>query len=119
MFINPGHALNGEPDPGAVNEDLGLRECDLAAAMGLKAAKFLEMAGCEVRLLQSHNLSGEAPHFPNVTAEANGWQADLFVSIHCNASRLHNARGFESCCYSIDSEAGKGTMVTIRLPKGA
>ena len=35
---------------------------------------------------------------------------DLFVSIHCNASRLHNARGFESYCYCIDSEAGKAAF---------
>ena len=92
---------------GAVNEALGLRECDLAFDMGSRAARFLEMAGCEVRLLQSHNLCGEAPGFQNVVAEANGWQADLFLSLHCNASRLHNARGFESYCYSIGSEAGK------------
>ncbi len=77
-----------------------MRECDLAMDIGSRA-------GCEVRLLQSHNLAGEAPGFQNVTAEANCWGADLFVSIHCNASRLHNGRGFETYCYSLDSEAGK------------
>jgi N-acetylmuramoyl-L-alanine amidase len=29
------------------------------------------------------------------------------VLIHCHATKLHNARGFETYCYSIDSEAGK------------
>ena len=107
VFINPGHAQGGLPDPGACNKELGLRECDIALTIGSLAGKALTAAGCEVRLLQSHNLAGEAPGFQNVTAEANAWGADLFVSIHCNASRLHNARGFETYCYSIDSEAGK------------
>lgn len=107
VFINPGHAQGGLPDPGACNMELGLRECDIALTIGSLASKALTAAGCEVRLLQSHNLAGEAPGFQNVTAEANAWGADLFVSIHCNASKLHNARGFETYCYSIDSEAGK------------
>jgi len=106
VFINPGHAQGGLPDPGAVNEALGLRECDLAMTIGSLAGKELEEAGCQVRLLQSHNLMGEAPGFQNVTAEANAWDADLFVSIHCNACERHNARGFETYCYAIDSEAG-------------
>ena len=110
VFINPGHARGGMPDPGAVNEALGLKECDIAMEIGSKTARFLERAGCQVRLLQSHNLAGESPGFQNVTAEANDWWADLFVSIHCNASRLHNARGFESYCYDVDSEAGKAAF---------
>ena len=110
VFINPGHARGGLPDPGAVNEELGLRECDVAMDIGLQVEDYLQQAGCQARLLQSHNLCGEAPGFQNVVAEANGWQADLFLSLHCNASRLHNARGFESYCYSIDSEAGKAAF---------
>ncbi|SEH21834.1 N-acetylmuramoyl-L-alanine amidase family protein [Selenomonas sp. KH1T6] len=110
VFVNPGHAASGEPDPGAVNAELGLRECDLARAVGERAAEFLEMAGCEVRLLQSHNLAGESPGYQNVTECANSWGADLFVSIHCNASRLHNARGFEAFCYDADGEGGKAAF---------
>ena len=34
VFINPGHARGGLPDPGAVNEELGLRECDMAMDIG-------------------------------------------------------------------------------------
>ena len=34
VFINPGHAPNGNPDPGAVNGNTGLRECDVALAVG-------------------------------------------------------------------------------------
>ena len=32
VFINPGHAPNGYPDPGAVSN--GVRECDVVANVG-------------------------------------------------------------------------------------
>ena len=36
VFINPGHASNGEPDPGAVNEVLGLKESQVVWEIGLQ-----------------------------------------------------------------------------------
>jgi len=36
IVINPGHAPNGNPDPGAVNNNTGLRECDVALSIGKK-----------------------------------------------------------------------------------
>ena len=103
VFINPGHALGGNPDPGCLNTALGLRECDLAITYGSLAASYLETAGCTVKLLQSHNLRGESPGWPCVVDAANGWPADLFVSIHVNAG---GGRGPETYCYQIPSEAG-------------
>ncbi|MBE6073602.1 MAG: N-acetylmuramoyl-L-alanine amidase [Selenomonas ruminantium] len=85
VFINPGHALGGNPDPGCVNPALHLRECDLTITYGSLCGKYLEAAGCEVRLLQSHNLAGESPGYPCVVEAANAWEADVFVSIHVNA----------------------------------
>ena len=96
VFINPGHAAGGNPDPGAVNLEENLRECDIALTVGSLAGKFLEKAGCRVRLLQSHNLATESPAYPSVTGEANRWLADIFVSIHVNAG---GGRGAESFCY--------------------
>ena len=84
IFINPGHALGGNPDPGAVNKALGIRECDIAMTLGSFVANHLELAGEEVRLLQSDNLMGES-YGPCVVQEANDWPADMFLSIHCNA----------------------------------
>ncbi|MBQ7478539.1 MAG: N-acetylmuramoyl-L-alanine amidase [Selenomonadaceae bacterium] len=97
VFINPGHALGGHPDPGAVNHELGIRECDIAMTVGSLAANFLSLAGHEVSLLQSDNLMGESEG-PNVTARANAWGADVFVSIHCNAAD-GTARGTETFCW--------------------
>lgn len=104
VFINPGHALGGDPDPGCVNEKENLRECDIALTVGSLAGKFLEEAGCKVTLLQSHNLAGESPGYPCVTDEANHSLADLFVSIHINAG---GGRGAETFCYWQHGEGGR------------
>ena len=65
VFLNPGHAPNGHPDPGAVNEETGLRESDVALAVGKSAASYLNAAGVETELLQSDSNAAEAE-------EANG-----------------------------------------------
>ena len=96
VFINPGHSLGGNPDLGCVNRAENLRECDIALTVGSIMGKFLEEAGCTVSLLQSHNLGGESPEFPNVTDTANHSLADAFVSIHVNAG---GGRGAETFCY--------------------
>lgn len=89
IFLNPGHSPNGIPDPGAVNPDSGLRECDVAMKIANEVALFLRKVNYEVKLAQSDSLL-------DVVNWANDWDSDLFVSIHCNASATHNARGGES-----------------------
>ena len=37
VFLNPGHASGGHPNPGAVNSESGLRECDVVLAVGQSA----------------------------------------------------------------------------------
>lgn len=86
VFINPGHALNGNPDPGACNDETGLRECDVAMNVGQLVKKYLEQAGCPTELLQSDNLVGESPEYPCIVDTANSSGIDMFISIHCNAA---------------------------------
>jgi N-acetylmuramoyl-L-alanine amidase len=95
VFLNPGHAPNGQPDPGACG--CGLRESDVAAEIVELAAAYLEAAGVETEVLQSDSLSEIAN-----TANASG--ADIFVSVHCNAFN-GAAHGTETCVYSLGSEA--------------
>ena len=88
VFLNPGHDL--VHDSGAVHPRTGLRECDVAAAVGDLVRGYLENAGCEVRMLQSDNLNWESDYVDrqdcSVCDCANAWPADVFVSIHCNAA---------------------------------
>ena len=102
VFINPGHAPNGQPDPGALNDFFNLRECDIALSIGKLVQRFLIRAGCKVKLLQSNNLNGESPG-ENIVQTANNWEADIFVSIHCNACDS-SARGAETLVYNLTGE---------------
>jgi N-acetylmuramoyl-L-alanine amidase len=107
VFLNPGH--DQDYDSGAVNPKTGLRECDVAAAIGEKVKYYLEQAGCEVQLLQSDNLYYDSQYNDRpvaVCAAANDWPADVFVSIHCNAANTQ-ARGTEVECCSVDGNGGK------------
>ena len=89
VFLNPGHAPDGKPDPGAVNNETGLRECDVALAVGKSAANYLNMVGVETELLQSDSLE-------EICNQANASGADIFVSIHCNAADAEEANGTET-----------------------
>ena len=104
VFINPGHSPNGIPDCGAVNRELGLRECDVAYDISGLIKKYLENAYCEVIMLQSDNLNNDGVG-ENVCQLANSEKCDVFVSVHCNA---HNgsARGAETLVMKQNSKAG-------------
>lgn len=101
VFINPGHCPG--VDPGAVNNELGITEADIVHDIGTMVTDYLDKAGCEVMLLQSNNLCGEAAG-ENICATANEWGADLFVSLHCNAFN-GTAKGTETCVFSLNGEA--------------
>ena len=77
VFLNPGHAPDGNPDPGACG--YGLRECDVAKNITDLVAGYLAAAGVEVvGCLQSDSLH-------EVVSASNCAEADVFISIHCNA----------------------------------
>lgn len=101
VFINPGHDSayeNGRMiDPGACN---GIyREAEIALDIGHLVAKYVSAAGIPTIVMQSDNLAGESPEYPCVCDRANDEEADIFVSIHCNAA-TPAARGVETFCYS-------------------
>lgn len=104
VFINPGH--DQKYDSGAVNPNSGLRECDVAAEVGALVVDYLGAAGCECQIMQSDNLAptraGRSSYDDRqgltVTETANGWGADVFVSIHCNAANTE-AHGTEVECF--------------------
>ena len=79
VFLNPGHAPCGCPDPGAVNSGTGLRECDVAKNIADLVEKHITKAGVSV----SGNLQSD--DLWEVVSTANNLDVDVFVSIHCNA----------------------------------
>ena len=97
VFLNPGHAPNGNPDPGACG--YGLRECDVAKSVADLVAGYLTAAGVEV----VGNLQSDSLHA--VVSASNCSGADVFISIHCNACN-GTANGTEVWHY-YGSDAGE------------
>jgi len=90
IVIDPGH---GGHDTGTIGPT-GLREKDVVLDVGLRLKELLERkAGCEVVMTRSDDTF--IP-LEERTAIANAKAADLFVSIHANASSDRSARGIET-----------------------
>jgi N-acetylmuramoyl-L-alanine amidase len=89
IVIDPGH---GGHDPGAMN--MGLSEAELVLDVALKLEKLLmKQPGVEVVMTRRSNVF--VP-LEERTALANREGADLFLSIHANASEDDRVRGIET-----------------------
>jgi len=85
IFINPGHCPG--KDPGAVSEVWDVNEAAIVRDIGAKLCNILENMGHDVYSMQSDNLAGEDgyEYEESVVCVANEWDADYFISLHCNA----------------------------------
>jgi N-acetylmuramoyl-L-alanine amidase len=102
VVLDPGH---GEQidfqrfDPGAVGPT-GLQEHQVNLAVAREAGKYLTQQGVEVVYTRTGptnlDLEGRA-------ALANSQNADVFVSIHANASTKPEAQGTATYCYAPDA----------------
>jgi N-acetylmuramoyl-L-alanine amidase len=94
VVLDPGH---GGSDRGARGPS-GLEEKDVVLDIAHRVAPVLAAQGIQVVLTR------EDDHFVSLeerTARANAFGADLFVSLHCNASEGRARRGIES--YVLDT----------------
>jgi N-acetylmuramoyl-L-alanine amidase len=90
IVVDPGH---GGHDPGAMSPT-GTREKDIVLQIGLKLSqKIREELGIDVVMTRSTDVFIE---LQERTAIANKVGADLFVSIHANASLNRAANGIET-----------------------
>ncbi|MEM9697096.1 MAG: N-acetylmuramoyl-L-alanine amidase, partial [Myxococcota bacterium] len=89
VALDPGH---GGWDGGAVGPT-GLREKDVVLDIAHRAAPALATElGIDTLITRDTDAFIE---LDERTAKANAFRADLFVSIHCNATESGEARGFE------------------------
>ncbi len=80
VVIDPGH---GGTDPGAIGIG-GIRETDVVLEVSKIVEKLLSENGVKVRLTRKNEVDMDLP--PRVSF-ANKINADIFISIHANASR--------------------------------
>ncbi|MEW6355265.1 MAG: N-acetylmuramoyl-L-alanine amidase [Planctomycetota bacterium] len=88
VVIDPGH---GGKDPGAEG-CYGVREKDVTLAIGLELKRILTAKQIDVVMTREDDTFISLDDRPMI---ANRERADLFVSIHANAARASNAKGFE------------------------
>lgn len=98
VVINAGHAPQGNPDPGAQYH--GLRESDITCSVGHAVTEELAKRGYEVTFVQDDDLN-------KICNIANSVQANLFISLHCNAFSNESANGTEVFVYDETSNASK------------
>ncbi|MFO0663841.1 MAG: N-acetylmuramoyl-L-alanine amidase [Polyangiaceae bacterium] len=96
VVLDPGH---GGIDPGALGPG-GIREKDVTLAIAQKVAAALVRAGVDVVLTRDDD---RLVTLEERTARANASGADLFLSIHCNASEGHGRKGVET--YVLDTSS--------------
>jgi len=89
VVIDCGH---GGSDAGAIGYD-GIKEKDVVLRVGLRVAQLLKKANIGVLLTRS---SDQDVSLDERTSYANHHNADLFVSIHANASKNSSAQGIDT-----------------------
>lgn len=91
IVISPGHGINeeGKLDPGAIGE---VTEQSITIAVTKKLEQVLTDMGANVIRLQTES---EYIHDRDRPRRANGYNADMFLSIHCNSVDNETAHGTE------------------------
>jgi N-acetylmuramoyl-L-alanine amidase len=95
ITLDTGH---GGKDPGAIGRGRGTKEKDVALILAKKIKSLLEGAGIRVIMVRSDDKFVALPRRSDI---ANDSTADIFMSIHINASRSRASRGFE--CYYLSN----------------
>lgn len=98
VAIDPGH---GGHDPGAVGPT-GLREKDITLDIAHRVAPILARE-LGVLTLLTRDDDRYVP-LAERTARANAFHADLFISIHCNASESSSARGIATFVFDTNKD---------------
>ncbi len=102
VVIDPGH---GGKDPGAIGLR-GLREKDIVLSVGKKLGRILkEKRGLKVIYTRKRDVF--VP-LNDRTEMANSRKADLFISIHTNASKKRSTRGIET--YFLNWTSNRGAI---------
>jgi len=108
VIIDPGH---GGPDPGAIGIG-GIRETDVVLEVSKIVKKLLSDKGVKVKLTRKNEVDLDL--FPRVSI-ANKTNADIFVSIHANASRgkRRDINGLETFYF----RGWKGRLLAKKIQK--
>ncbi len=108
VVLDPGH---GGPDPGAIGIG-GIRETDVVLNVSKIVKKLLNEKGVQARLTRRKEIDLDLPSRVSI---ANRTDADIFVSIHANASRgkRRDINGLETFYY----RGWRGKLLAKRIQR--
>jgi len=106
VVLDAGH---GGSDNGAVGPSR-LTEKEVTLAVALKTERLLRDAGAEVIMTRRTDIDVAAPGVPDVTelqarVDKAPYDAEIFISIHCNAFSNPKSNGMETFYYGGSSES--------------
>ncbi len=110
IMIDPGH---GGRDPGAIGVG-GLKEKTVVLAISKRLGKKLE-SRLPVKVLYTREKDVFVP-LEERTAQANAMKADLFISIHANASENPHLQGVET--YHLNNTDDRATIRLANFENG-
>ena len=108
ICIDPGH---GGYDPGAINHSLGYKEKDLTLKISKKTAEILNKRGWNVIMTRttdkdvSYYGSSDTEELGARVRTAHDMKADIFISIHCDASANTSVKGVSTHWYKESDHA--------------
>lgn len=112
VVIDPGH---GGKDPGAVSPDGLLKEKDVVLDISLRLKKIIERENRDINVFLTRS-DDRFLSLEQRTALANSLNADLFVSVHCNASPEGLSRGIET--YYLSKASSRKAMEVAARENG-
>jgi N-acetylmuramoyl-L-alanine amidase len=104
IVIDPGH---GGAEDGAIGPS-GLKEKELTLDVARRLSELLSSDGFEIKLTRDDDQHVELDARAGI---ANNFKAELFISLHANASRFAKARGAET--YFLAREATDDAARTV------
>ena len=108
VVLDPGH---GGPDPGAIGIG-GAREAEVVLDVSKRVKNLLSEKGVYVRMTRNNEVDLDLPRRVSI---ANRTNADIFVSIHANASRgkRRDINGLETFYYT----GWRGRLLAKKIQK--
>ena len=103
IYINPGHGGYDSDDrnvavyPYAQGDTLGFWESSSNLHKGLMLRELLQEQGATVAMSRVLNRTEDDRGLETIGREASEWEADLFFSIHSNATIINNTGDISRC----------------------